>query len=87
MTAAKNIVTIDTVKAFEETYTLRIVGGGASTSIPKTLIEQKAKELKLTFDEFVEQYSVKMLYGSFEGIDGAFKFVKNEPDNGKGSQK
>lgn len=74
---------IDPRKAYEEFYTLRVVGGGISTSIPKTVIERKAKEAGITVEEFINQYGVVMLYDNFTEVDGAFKFVRKDKVNGK----
>ncbi len=72
---------IDTEKSYESTYTIRAIGGGFSVSVPKKVVERKAKEKNLSVKKFREKYAVKIFYDDFSEIDGAFKFVKKEADN------
>lgn len=65
-------------EVYEDTYTLRVVGGGISTSIPKKVVERKARELGISVEEFIREYEVQMFYNDFGEIDGAFRFVKKE---------
>jgi len=67
---------IDEVSAYEKTYTIRAIGGGFSVSVPKEVVERKAKENGISVEEFKEKFAVKMLYDDFSNVDGAFKFVK-----------
>ena len=67
---------IDEINAYEKTYTIRAIGGGFSVSVPKEVVERKAKENGISVEEFKEKFAVKMLYDDFTNVDGAFKFVK-----------
>lgn len=70
---------IEDGKIYQDAYTLRVVGGGYSTSVPKRVVERKARELKISVEKFVETYEVIMMYDEFGGdIDGVFKFQKRE---------
>lgn len=72
----KEINGIDEDKTYEDTYTIRSIGGGFSTSVPKKVIERKAKEKGMSPDDFAENHRVKMFYDDFKSVDGAFKFVE-----------
>ncbi len=69
---------IENNSAYEETYSMRMVGGGISTSVPKIVVKRKAKELGIPIEEFIQNYKVKALFDDFKNIDVAFKFVKKE---------
>lgn len=69
---------IDRGEVYQDTYTLRAVGGGYSTSVPKRIVERKARELKVSVEDFIKNYEVVMMYNEFDDIDGAFKFQKKE---------
>ncbi len=69
---------INTDKAYEETYSIRAIGGGFSVSVPKKVVERKAKENGMSVENFKEKFAVKMFYDDFKDVDGAFKFVKKE---------
>lgn len=69
---------IDVMDSYDETYTMRTVGGGISTSIPKKIVKRKARSLGISIEDFVEKYRVQMFFDDFDSVDGAFKFVKKE---------
>jgi len=78
MKTQKLIRKIRNGEVYEDTYTLRVVGGGISTSIPKKVVERKARELGISVEEFIRDYEVQILYDDFKEIDGVFRFVKKE---------
>lgn len=69
---------IDIKKTYADTYTMRKVGGSITTTVPKKVVERKAKELGISVEELIENYVVTMLYNSFKDIDCAFIFEKKE---------
>jgi len=71
---------IDEINAYEKTYTIRAIGGGFSVSVPKEVVERKAKENGISVKKFKDRFAVKMLYDDFPNVDGAFKFVKKEEE-------
>lgn len=77
---ASDIAEINLRKSYERTYTMRSVGGGISTSIPKQIVERKAKEEGISPEEFIESFRVVIFFDDYEEVDGAFRFVKKEAD-------
>ena len=80
MPETKNVETlpINSNSAYEETYRMRIQGGGISTSISKKVVERKARELGITVTEFIRDYEVVVLYDSFKDkSDKPIAFVGN----------
>ena len=69
---------IEKGQVYEETYTMRIVGGGISTSIPKIVVEKKARELGIPVKRFIEEYEVVAIFNDFKSFDLAYKFKKRE---------
>ena len=45
-----------------ESYTMRVQGGGISTSVSKKVVEEQAKKLKITVEDFLENYVVVIRY-------------------------
>ncbi len=69
---------INSDSSYEETYTMRVVGGGISTSVSKRVVERQAKEHGITFVEFIRDYEVVVLYDSFKDkSDKPIAFVGN----------
>lgn len=64
----------------KDTYKIRKIGGGVSVSIPKKLIKEKAKEHRISVEEFLERFRVRALFDDFEGFDIAYEFVEEKPD-------
>jgi DMSO/TMAO reductase YedYZ molybdopterin-dependent catalytic subunit len=73
-----DIENINLRETYENAYTMRCVGGGISTSIPKKIVERKAKELGISVQEFIKDYEIVMMYNSFKVVDGVFIFRKKE---------
>lgn len=66
MSKKVEILPIDSNSSYEETYKMRVIGGGISTSVSKRVVERKAKELGITVIEFIRDYEVVVLYDSFK---------------------
>lgn len=69
---------IDPVKSYQKRYRLRPIGRGISISIPKELVERKARELGITIEELIEKYGVVMMYDNFGNVDAAIIFEKRK---------
>jgi len=65
-------------RIYQETYTIRTVGRGISTSIPKAVVERKARELGIPVEKFLKEYAVEVYFDEFGEFDLAYKFVKKE---------
>jgi len=88
MAQKRGRIVIDLKSSYHEKYTVREVGGGVSTSIPKQIVERKMRELGLNpdseedFKEFREKYCVLMIFDDFGRVDGAFRFVRKDESGG-----
>ena len=51
-----------------ESYTMRVQGGGISTSVSKKVVEEQAKKLKITVEDFLENYVVVIRYETVEFV-------------------
>lgn len=67
---------IDPKKAYHKHYRLRPIGRGISVSLPKELVERKAREIGISVEELIKNYGVVMMYDDFDKVDGAFAFEK-----------
>lgn len=71
---------IENGAVYEDTYTMRQIGGGFSISIPKRVVERKAREHGYgdDVDSFMGDFRVKAMYDNFTNIDVGYKFIRKE---------
>jgi len=74
------LANVDTKKAYENTYSIRAIGGGFSVSVPKEVVRRKAKEKGMSEEEFKDKFAIRVFYDDFGEIDGAFKFVEKKEE-------
>jgi len=74
------LASVDTKKAYENTYSIRAIGGGFSVSVPKEVVRRKAKEKGMSEEEFKDKFAIRVFYDDFGEIDGAFKFVEKKEE-------
>ncbi|MBA7684062.1 hypothetical protein ES703_92451 [subsurface metagenome] len=70
-----NKLKIDPKNSYHKHYRLRLIGGGISVSVPKELVERRAREIGMTVKDFAKNYGVTMMF-DFDDVDGAFTFEK-----------
>ncbi len=67
---------MDLKDSYQKRYRMRPIGGGITVSVPKALVDRKARELGMTVKEFIRKYCVVMMFNDFGNVDGAFVFEK-----------
>ena len=67
---------IDPKKSYQKRYRMRSIGGGFVATVPKILVDRKARELEISLKDFIKNYCVVVMFDDFDKVEGMFTFEK-----------